>query len=130
MERRASAARSRRAHSQLPAHAVGQENSGMVAHAARGAARFDPAQQQIRFGRPRSKLLQRNFLVPRPLRPALGTRAADLWKSSLYELTKYRPKSQREKLHQEILPADRLKFRTRQPTDLVFLADSSNHPKH
>src|SRR5579871_1573566 len=83
----------------------------MVAHAARGASRFNPAQQQVWFGRPRSELLQRNLLVPRPLRSAMGTRATDLRESALHEFAKYLPKSQREKLHQEVLPARRLKFR-------------------
>ena len=50
----------------------------------RGGARPpDRAQQQVRPRRPRSQLLQRHLLVPRPLRPALGAGAAGLRQRAL-----------------------------------------------
>ena len=54
----------------------------------------DRAQQQVRPGRPRSQLLQRHLLVPRPLRPPLGAGAAGLRHRPLHELGQHAPEVQ------------------------------------
>ena len=83
-------ARARGAHAQLPAHAVGQEDSRVDAHAAGRARDHDPPEQQVRARRPRSQLLQRHLLVPRPLRSAVGTGAPDLRHGPLHEHREHR----------------------------------------
>ena len=90
VERGADGAGARRPHPHLPAHAVGQEDPRMVAHAAGRARHDDPLERQVRAGRPRSQLLQRHLLVPGPLRSAVGAGARDLRDGALHEQREHR----------------------------------------
>jgi deoxyribodipyrimidine photo-lyase len=85
LERRAAAAPARGAPPQLPAHALGQEDPGVVADA-RGRGRpHDRAQRSLRARRARPELVRGDLLVPRTLRPPVGTGATDLRYRSLHE---------------------------------------------
>jgi hypothetical protein len=80
VERGSESAPARRPHSQLSAHALGQENSRMDAFAARSSPHPDRTEQPLRARRSRPELLQGHFLVfgktDRPWgseRPVFGT---------------------------------------------------------
>ncbi len=55
-----------------------------------GPGHSDRAQQQVWPRWPQPQFVQRHFLVPGALRPALGSDAPDLWNGPLHELGKYR----------------------------------------
>ena len=80
LERGAGTARPGGPHPQLPADAVGQEDSRVVRLGRGGARGDDRVEQQVRSRRPGPELLQRHFLDARPVRsrpwferPVFGT---------------------------------------------------------
>ena len=85
LECRTARALARRSHSQLSAHALGQEDPRVDQEPTRSTRGDDPPQQQVRRGRARPELVLRHLLGTRALRPTMGAETPRFRQHPLHE---------------------------------------------